>query len=194
MVNSSKTGSNIMHSIMNEHKVVLIDLKDDLNTVNYDFVLHLTPKDIDTLGLVENLLEKHFKRPWVYTGSEIPREPKAGLLHDIEKSGLDDEEKQRIRGLVTEKKLPAEVLLVLEGGREGGLHNHAVRTSGNLQLEQYMVPDGKDMIFRFMSKKKLEELKIVGPSVLLVGNVNHDRYSGECFIVKFPSGEFKNIV
>jgi hypothetical protein len=174
-----------------EIKIILIDLKENLNKFDYPFLLTLSPKDIALLNKIENLLKKYFKRPWAYIGAEEPYEPKPELLNEIDKIDAKPEEKERLKELVTENKLPIELEVVLNGGDENEFHNHNFNIPSKLQLEQYLIPENKEIVFETLVEKTTHTLKIRGPSVLIVGSADHRREEGECFVIKFPSGEFK---
>ncbi len=179
---------------MPEIKLVLIDLKSNLNNIDYPFLLRTDPSDIELLRKIEPLLRKHFKRPWIYIGCEKPYEVSMDLLNDIDHSDLKKEEKEKLKELVVERKLPLEVELVLEGGDSEDFHNHIFELLSEQQLEQYIIPDGTETKIEVLENNRSYPLSIKGPSVLIVGKTNHRRQSGECFVTKFPSGNYKNIV
>ncbi len=179
---------------MSEIKLVLIDLKENLNDVNYPFLLRMSPSDIELLRKIEPLLKKHFKRPWVYAGCQKPYEANLDLLNDIDHSNLKKEEKEKLKEIVVERKLPLEVEMVLEGGDSEDFHNHLFELLCEHQLEQYIIPDGTETKIEVFEENKSYPLPIKGPSILIVGPTNHRREKGECFVTKFPSGNYKNIV
>jgi hypothetical protein len=181
-------------AFMNYNKIVIIDLKENLNEIDHDQVLHLTMDDISDLKLIEGVLKKHFGRPWIYAGSGLPRAPKDEMLKEIDKLDLDHEKKDKLKKLAVEKKIPAEVLVVLEEGDGNHLHSHGGSVSAGFQMEQYMIPEGKILNLEIIVNKKSEILRIRGPSAVILGDIVHQRKGGECFVVKFPSGEFKRTV
>ncbi|MBR9689415.1 MAG: hypothetical protein GOV01_00760 [Candidatus Altiarchaeota archaeon] len=177
-----------------EIKLVLINLKDGLNQFEYPFLLNLSPLDIELLGEITPLISKYFGRPWIYVGAEKPYLPKKEFLGEIDQLAFTDRQKTRLKVLIVEREFPAEILAVLNEGDKGEFHDHVFEVSSKLQLEQYLVPDGKTIDFEAIINKKTHLLKIEGPSVLIVGGASHRREGGVCFVTKYPSGSFKQIV
>lgn len=180
-------------AIMKTKKMVVIDLKENLNEIDHDQVLHLSPNDIADLKLIKDILKKYFGRSWIYAGSGLPREPKEEFLKDINGLDIDKNKKKNLKNLVVEKRLPAEVLVVLEEGDGEHLHSHVEHVSADFQMEQYLIPENKKFVLEIKNYENTEILEIKGPSVMILGDVIHQRKSGECFVVKFPSGEYKKV-
>jgi hypothetical protein len=81
------------------------------------------------------------------------------------------------------------------GGDSDDFHNHIFEILCSHQLEQYIVPDKVNVVIEIKDDDgRIHVLDISGPSILFVGPANHRRVSGECFVTKFPSGNYKNIV
>ena len=179
---------------MSEIKLVLIDLKPALNNIDYPFLLRTDPSDIGLLRKIEPLLRKHFTRSLVYIGCQKPHEANIEFLNDIDHSDLKKEEKEKLRELIVERKLPLEVVLILEGGDGADFHNHVFEILCENQMEQYIIPDGIEVKIEIREDNGIHPLSIKGPSIMIVGKTNHRRESGECFVTKFPSGNYKNIV
>ncbi len=179
---------------MSAVKLVIINLKKNLNNLTYPFLLSLGPDDIALLNSIDNLLKKYFGRPWAYVGSEKPYKPKPELLSEIDNIDASDDQKKRLKKLVTEIEFPSEIEVVLSGGdKKGEFHNHIFSILSSLQMEQYIVPENEILIFEILHDDAVHKLEIKGPSVLFAGTANHRREKGECFVVKFPSGNFKKI-
>jgi ribosomal protein L2 len=123
----------------------------------------------------------------------LPREPKEEMLKEIDGLDLDDEKKEKLKKFAVEKKIPAEVLVVLGHGDSDHLHSHSGKVSSSFQMEQYLIPEGKILDLEIVTNKKSEILKIWGPSAVILGDIVHQGRDGECFVVKFPSGEFKRM-
>ena len=180
---------------MSAVKLVIINLKNDINNFTYPFLLSLGPDDIALLGRIDNLLKKYFGRPWAYVGSDKPYKPKPELLAEIDNVDASDEQKKRLKTLVTEIGFPSEIQVVLSGGdKKGEFHNHLSSILSSLQMEQYIVPENETIVFEILYNNVVHKLEVEGPSVLFAGTATHRREKGECFVVKFPSGNFKKIV
>jgi hypothetical protein len=173
-------------------KAILIDLRENLNDLDYPFLLRASPRDIRLLKKIENLLVRHFRRPWVYMGAEKPYPPKQELVDEIDRIDASDQEKERLKEIVTEKELPLELETVLEGGDAEEFHNHSCDIRIGQQMEEYLIPENRELVVDIIHGDT-HRLNIRGPSILIVGKADHRRESGECFVVKFPSGNFKNI-
>lgn len=174
-----------------EKNIILIDLKENLNNLDYPFLLVITPRDIELLAKIEDIVMKHYKRPWVYFGLGETGEPNPELLKEIDDIDADLEEKERIKRLVTQIKLPVELVIVLRGGDKNEFHNHISDVSSNFQLEQYIVPENKEIVLEIQRDDDTHKIRIKGPSVLVVGPENHRRAEGGCFVIKFPPGNYK---
>ena len=177
-----------------EKQLILIDLKENLNPLDYPFLLKLNPSDIELMKKIDSLLIKHFSRPWVYVGAENPYPPKKELHDDIDKLDLPEQEKEKIKKFVTEIKLPVELGIASVSGDKHGFHNHTFQIPANLQLEQYFIPENKSSSFMLLIDKKEHSLEVKGPSILIIGKINHRRVGGECFVMKTPPGDYKTIV
>ncbi len=180
---------------MSAVKLVIINQKNNINHFTYPFLLSLGPDDIALLGRIDNLLKKYFGRLWAYVGSDKPYKPKQELLAEIDNIDASDEQKKRLKTLVTEIEFPSEIEVVLSGGdKKREFHNHVFSILSSLQMEQYIVSENDVIVFEILHDNVVYRLEVEGPSVLFAGTANHRREKGECFVVKFPSGNFKKIV
>jgi len=177
-----------------ETNLVVVDLKENLNSLDYPFLLAVSPKDIEVITKMGDLVKKYFNKNWVYTGSGKPRETNSKLIKEIEEIEASPKEKEKIKRLVTESKLPFELLIALMGGDSKEFHNHISDVSDSFQIEQYIVPENKEVVFDVQIDGNKHRVRIKGPSVLVIGPVNHRREEGECFVTKFPSGSYRNVV
>ena len=177
-----------------EKQLILIDLMDNLNSLDYPFLLRLKPNDIEIMKKINAILIKHYKRPWAYVGAEKPYPTKQKLLDEIDKINATQEQKNRLKALVTEITLPIEMEIALNGGDRDEFHNHIFQIQSNQQIEQYLIPENKQASIEILYNGKTYKLQLKGPSVLFIGKANHRREGGECFVLKTPSGNYKKVV
>ncbi len=183
-----------------ESRMIIIWLGEKEEKIPEDLsseILCIDKKDIELLKKVKPLLKKHYGRPWAYVGAENPYEVKPDYLDDLKKieKRFTNQEYKRILDLTVERKLPVDLELALFEGDKNELHTHKIYppTETDYQVEFYLVAEMQSIHLEFELNENKHILKVSGPSLILIGDVPHRRVSGECFVVKHISGNYKQI-
>ena len=172
-------------------KLVLLDLGGK-NKLNYPFLASFSPGDLRAVSKVENLLVKHFGRAWKYVGAKKPYPPGQEFIEDLKKADLSRSEREFLLKFAGEKEMPIELILVSDGMDPKEFHDHCVSVGEDFQIEQYIVLPGKSLGLEVVFEGEKHNLIVKGPAVVFVGDIPHRQSSGrDCFVVKFPSGNFK---
>lgn len=187
---------------MKDNKIIVIRLgkkkNDFLKKISSDSdILYLDQNDIELLKKIKPLLKKYFKRPWAYTGSNNPSEINLEYLKKLEKIRVKftQVEYKRILDLTVERKLPIDLRIALFEGDINELHTHKIfppkKTS--FQIEFYIITESQKVNIEYIQNKKKQLLKLIGPALVMIGDIPHRRINGECFVMKHISGTYKQI-
>jgi hypothetical protein len=190
--------------VLEKIRIVICRLTDSVNEPVFSnnisgMILSLSPDDISLLEMVKTEIETYMNRSYVYTGSEFPAKHSRTFLSSIRRKLnndlLTERQYERILYLLVEKRLPAEVVIVL-GGDDELFHTHRMSSLRKIryQLESYLIPTGYRVEFVLLYGDKKENVIVKGPACVIFSDIPHYRKKGVCFVTKYPSGRYKQEV